>query len=468
MELGYEELQNIYNQTWTSTTMFGPNRDNEIKKVADESAKIYESSYEGSETLFHEQPTAKIDWKIKSQGTYSELYNQIKENPRLILNSEKAFLTAVHEGIHCGQAQMRKTLGPEHNDRMALIHAASNEKARNTFDIPTISSTYIAPNSFISKSADKDLRDSWYRLQLNEREAFNAEIKAGEKVGINVDLYKENMNSSIQHLKEHYAISGDAEQVLSLVDKAQLNVAKGQKPTNATEASMTYDAAALMAEQTPSFLSRFPMAHNYMDPNVKAKKLASEGYEFTHVLSIDAISEYDLKSISNLSQTTIDQSPAFTSAAIATYGDEMKQFVNFDSFNKWYFSEQNGLSEAAIDKIAEVLGPEYSLESIDMAIENGMNEVDINLDEIAQETDFLMGSMEQDLDINALCSQDEEFLQQSLFDLGLSGGSEQGLEQGLGQGLGQDLGQNAGEEALEAIEEAAEAALETIERVLGG
>jgi hypothetical protein len=235
-----------------------------------------------------------------------------------------------------------------------------------------------------------------------EREAYKTEIEVAKHLNLDATKIKSQMEYALTTIRDTYGCRQMSdEEIFKLVDSAQVNVAQGRTPKNSIEASMTYDYAELICEQSP--LSRMKIVNPIRSVEAKSLCLKQHGFDHAHTIADSAAIGYTPQMIKDLPQVVRDQNPDLMTIGICKYGQEVAQCINKESYDRWYFSEENQFKPKFLDDVSKVLGPEYSAQNRNNVINQQQNTPEILMDS----TGFEMNTFEIDRFLDKLMHDSE-------------------------------------------------------------
>jgi hypothetical protein len=240
------------------------------------------------------------------------------------------------------------------------------------------------------------LRYAFYRLGVCEREAFNVEVKFGEKLNerlngsimASVDYMREQQKGMYNRFRDAYDCPKFSdEQINELIDAAQMNIFENRRPKDSREAAITYDFATLLYQQNRGW--SYEEYQKMIDVKEKSLRLQEAGYLHANTIPMHNANTYTLDMVKQLDQITRDQNPKLMTMALCKYGNEIQSLVNKDSYDQWYFSENNTFKDVFLDQISDIMGPEYSSENRIIRMEEmALEQTEINLEDLVVVNDM--------------------------------------------------------------------------------
>lgn len=249
--------------------------------ILEKIGNIVASGYLDQKT--HDVQYEPLSTTVQNFAQYAGRYtdnNEVILSHTSVLNQSKAIQLIAHEATHHAQAlfidQDKDQVNSQYIQRYDALQANALDHDSTVFGIDTNGPAYLKGGG--SKlNVYKNLQEAFYTLCPLEREAREAEIEIARQFGFN-DKTQRDIDNATQLLKEKYMCQDFTdEQVFAMLDQAIINIATGSRPSNAREASITYDYAALLYGQsgTKEYLETLTL----MSPEQKYCTLADAGFD---------------------------------------------------------------------------------------------------------------------------------------------------------------------------------------------
>lgn len=326
---------------------------------------------------------------IETKGVYTSNNDVIKINNNYLRNQAETISTMAHESTHYAQTLLIESptekLSKEEREHRALLLACRQDHKTESFGIVTTGRTYIQAGNF-KDTQYYDLAYAMYSLTPTEREARQASIQACKVLNLPQMAQKDgdkliNQDSTTKRalatFRERYVVGTDIsdEELMKLYDNAIINVSSGRVPTNPIEASMTYDLTVMLRAQSASQTVKPLVMDLFLQSQNKAAKMSKYGFENTMTISISDAKTMLPNKLSTLTTEELQQNPHVIAYGVMRCGPEAfkqsptiyNQLTNSAigdcTFDNWYFSKSNPLSDAEKTVVASELGEKYSLEN---------------------------------------------------------------------------------------------------------
>ena len=289
--------------------------------------------------------------------------NLIRINDKYIEDAAKSVRVAVHESTHHAQDMIKQNslfIAKSSPEAQLMFYCMRSPTTYDCFGIKSDTQLYIqSATSVVNSKINEDIRNSFYLVQFVERQANEQSVAVCADLNIKTDPRIADIENALDILKNMYECThlSDAE-MCKLIDEAQLCVATQSKPSSPRVASMAYDIALLMADQSPNRDDK--LIENYLSLDTKCEILTNNGIVNAQLFSLDDVGIFTIDDISALSQSMRNQNPHIMVGAICQYGADAAKLVDTKSFDQWYFSEDNRFSQSILSKVSEVLGPQYA------------------------------------------------------------------------------------------------------------
>lgn len=315
-------------------------------------------------------------------GRYDSVDKTIEINSDLVRRGKNITPYGLHEFMHGITEVISKHIDKypvESAERQCLAALNSNiECVRNDYDlfgIPVRERAYVDLSIQKGVFVDESNRISMlYYLSPIERFSFTAEKMMYEK---NKDFRSFSKIESIEndafdYFLLRYKTSGLTKRdICNHIDSAYKTIQSQSKCKNDLEAAIAYDIAAIMAMQRNDisidefhkitqlgYMTNVLAEYGFVMPGSDAIKYNS--YVVTHNMGYGIANPEMLKKMNEQQQIN---NPMVIANTLLLYKDEAaKYLINKDAFAAWYYSNDNPLQEYDRNKIAEILGPEFSNE----------------------------------------------------------------------------------------------------------
>lgn len=341
-------------------------------------------------------------------GDHDAKTGVITLNKNLLLNDgNSAFETLCHEIAHELEVVMVLQMNKYPKDsreykylemlKGEIFHEISKMSA---FGIDIDGPHYLNPQNIEDNWGvkTKDLAYAFYALQVSERSAFATEGSAFFHVNSEaIDLTQKAASDIIRKMYGDRDLTYD--EICNLIDKAKTNLLLGQSPNKDAnlEAAITYDLAVCLKIQIFELEKRLGLIQrdefdrreecmmllnaqerrsrltSYYEPEGKTFVAPNDNLKINGVKIINDINHNAVVGLSELKELGIDGQKANPkTVALAIYArlelalPYIKKEV-LDVLNKWYFSDQNDLSEDEMNEISKAFKGERHL----ITLQNG-------------------------------------------------------------------------------------------------
>ena len=319
-----DEVRSMHRSDWMSVWALksGKEKSDLLQRTAERVIDKYISNYANGQP-FKIEPV-----NVKSELLMGGIAGTAHENSISIsmidMNSSKGSSMSVlaHEAIHVAQYQLaRSGFDISQTRDVALLGKVLETHRYRNFGIDGMSTAYIKTDNVVGHEDLSRLRDSLYRSQLIERQAYAVEARVLSRVGLK-DAAKEFETferNALDFLKNRYGCEHFTDQQMyEAIDNAQYCIIERQMPSSYLEASIVYDMQVLIFEQEREE-DRFKQAlrglqaKSYLKDETKEYWMGVNGYskekDIGHVIEQpnNKMSHDDQEGILDLEEITGDQ-----------------------------------------------------------------------------------------------------------------------------------------------------------------